>query len=70
MLVLPAATSWARFRRLETESCRSALAVNQKIMMLRTEPHTCGEVFTLDTVTWDGRRSEGRLVLEKRSGEM
>ena len=45
------------------DSARSTLAANQRNVTLRIEPHTRGEVFTLDTVAADGRASTSSTIL-------
>jgi len=42
---------------------RSTLAADQKSLTLRIEPHTQGEVFTLDTIAADGRASTFSTIL-------
>ena len=42
---------------------RSTLAGNQKSVTARIEPHTRGEVFTLDTIAADGRASTFSTIL-------
>jgi hypothetical protein len=65
MLLLLAVTSWAReaFGVWKLHSARSAPAGIQRTMTLRIEPHTHGEVFTLDTVTPDGRALTSSTIL-------
>jgi hypothetical protein len=42
---------------------RSTIAVGQKTVSVRIDPHTRGEVFTLKTVTPDGRTSTSSTIL-------
>jgi hypothetical protein len=65
LLTLLGATSWAGevFGVWKLNSARSTLAGNQKSVILRIEPHTRGEVFTLDTVAVDGRTSTLSTIL-------
>jgi hypothetical protein len=42
---------------------RSTLVQNQKSVTVRIEPHTRGEVFTLDTMAADGRASTSSTIL-------
>ncbi len=42
---------------------RSTCAGNEKSVTLRIEPHTRGEVFTLDTLATDGRASTFSTIL-------
>ena len=57
--------SWAEeaFGTWKLNPARSTLAGNQKSVTLRIEPHTRGEVFTLDTVAADGRASTFSTIL-------
>ena len=63
--MLLGATSWAgeAFGVWKLNPARSTLAGNQKSVTLRIEPHTRGEVFTLDTVAADGRASTFSTIL-------
>jgi hypothetical protein len=65
MLLLLAAPSWAGevFGIWKLNPARSTLAGNDKSVTLRIEPHTPGEVFTLDTVAADGRASTFSTIL-------
>jgi hypothetical protein len=65
LLMLFGATSWAgdAFGVWRLNQARSTLAENQKSVTLRIEPHTGGEVFTLDTVGADGRASTFSTIL-------
>jgi hypothetical protein len=65
LLILLAATSWAgeAFGVWKLNPARSTLAGNQKSVALRIEPHTRGEVFTLDTVAADGRAATFSTIL-------
>ena len=65
LLISLAATSWAgeAFGVWKLNPARSTLAGNQKSVALRIEPHTRGEVFTLDTVAADGRASTFSTIL-------
>ena len=65
LLMLLGATSWAgeAFGVWKLNPARSTLAGNQKSVTLRIEPHTRGEVFTLDTVAADGRASTFSTIL-------
>ena len=65
LLILLAATPWAReaFGVWKLNPARSTPVGNQKTMTLRIEQHTRGEVFTLDTVTSDGRASTSSTIL-------
>ena len=64
-LVLLGATSWAgeAFGLWKLNPARSTLAGNQKSVTVRIEPHTRGEVFTLDTRAADGRASTFSTIL-------
>ena len=64
-MLLGAVTSSAgeAFGRWRLNPTRSTLAGNDRSMTLRIEPHTQGEVFTLDTVTADGRASTFSTIL-------
>ena len=63
--MLLGAASWAgeAFGVWKLNPARSTLAGNQKSVTLRIEPHTRGEVFTLDTVAADGRASTFSTIL-------
>jgi hypothetical protein len=65
LLMLIGATSRAgeAFGVWKLNPARSTLAGNQKSVTLRIEPHTRGEVFTLDTLTADGRASTFSTIL-------
>ena len=65
MLILLASTSWAgeAFGVWTLNPARSTLAGNEKSLILRIEPHTRGEVFTLDTLAPDGRASTFSTIL-------
>src|SRR5690348_12286345 len=65
LLTLIGATSWAGepFGVWKLNPAPSTLAGNQKSVTLRIEPHTRGEVFTLETVTADGRASSFITIL-------
>ena len=65
LLTLLGATSWAgeAFGVWKLNPARSTLAGNQKSVTLRIEPHTRGEVFTLDTIAADGRASTVSTIL-------
>ena len=65
LLMLVAATSWAgdAFGVWKLDPGRSTPAGSEKSVTLRIEPHTRGEVFTLDTVTADGRASTSSTIL-------
>jgi hypothetical protein len=63
--MLVGATSWAgeAFGVWKLNPARSTLTGNQKSVTLRIEPHTRGEVFTLDTVAADGKASTSSTIL-------
>lgn len=65
MLILLASTSWAgeAFGVWTLNPARSTQAGNEKSLTLRIEPHTRGEVFTLDTLATDGRASTFSTIL-------
>src|SRR5579864_1288767 len=65
LVFLAAVTSWAAeaFGVWKLNQSRSTLAGGHKSMTLRIEPHTQGEVFTLDTVAADGRASTFSTIL-------
>ena len=65
LLILLAVTSWAgeAFGIWKLNPARSTLAGNDKSVTLRIEPHTQGEVFTLDTLATDGRASTFSTIL-------
>src|SRR5450631_4011249 len=65
LLMLLGATSWAGepFGVWKLNPARSTLVENQKSVTLRIEPHTRGEVFSLDTMAADGRRSTLSTIL-------
>jgi hypothetical protein len=62
LLTLLGATSWAgeAFGVWKLNPARSTLVENQKSVTLRIEPHTRGEVFTLDTPQMGGLTVEVR----------
>jgi hypothetical protein len=57
--------SWAgeAFGVWKLNPARSTLAGNEKSVTLRIEPHTRGEVLTLDTIAADGRASTFSTIL-------
>jgi hypothetical protein len=65
MLILLASGSWAgeAFGVWTLNPARSTLAGNEKSLTLRIEPHTRGEVFTLDALATDGRASTFSTIL-------
>ncbi len=65
LLMLLGANSWAgdAFGVWKLNPDRSTPAGNQKIVTVRISPHTRGVVFTLDTVTADGRASTSSTIL-------
>src|ERR1700694_611262 len=65
LLTLLGATSWAgeAFGVWKLNPARSTLVENQKSVTVRIEPHTRGEVFTLDTMAADGRASTVSTIL-------
>ena len=65
LLIMLTATSWAgeAFGVWELNPARSTPAGNEKTLTLRIEPHTRGEVFTLDTLATDGRASTFSTIL-------
>src|SRR5258708_26185831 len=65
LLTLLGATSWAgeAFGVWKLNPAGSTLAGNQKSLTLRIEPHSRGEVFTLETVATDGRASTFSTIL-------
>jgi hypothetical protein len=65
LLTLLGATSWAgeAFGVWKLNPSRSTLAGIEKSVTLRIEPHTRGEVFTLDTLATDGRASTFSTIL-------
>ena len=65
LMLLGGATSWAgeAFGVWKLNQARSTHPGDQKNMTLRIEPHTQGEVFTLDTVAADGRASTFSTIL-------
>ena len=65
LLILLTASAWAgeAFGVWTLNPARSTLAGNEKSLTLRIEPHTQGEVFTLDTVATDGRASTFSTIL-------
>ena len=65
LLIVLAVACWSgnAFGVWKLNSARSTLAANQKTMSLRIEPHIRGEVFTLETVTRDGRASTSSTIL-------
>jgi len=64
-LFLLLAVSWAgeAFGSWKLNPARSTLVANEKSVTLRVEPHTHGEVFTLETVTSDGRALTSSTIL-------
>jgi hypothetical protein len=65
LLTLLGATSWAGepFGVWKLNPARSTLVENQKSVTLRIEPHTRGEVFSLDTMAADGRALTSSTIL-------
>ena len=65
LLLLAGAASWAGepFGVWKLNPARSTLAGNQKSVTARIEPHSRGEVFTLDTIAADGRASTFSTIL-------
>jgi hypothetical protein len=65
LLTLLGATSCAgeAFGVWKLNPARSTLVENQKSVTVRIEPHTRGEVFTLDTMAADGRASTSSTIL-------
>jgi hypothetical protein len=65
LLLLIGAASWAGepFGVWKLNPARSILAGSQKSVIVRIEPHTRGEVFTLDTIAADGRASTFSTIL-------
>jgi hypothetical protein len=65
LLILLAVTSWAgeAFGVWTLNPALSTRAGNEKSLTLRIEPHTHGEVFTLDTLASDGRASTFSTIL-------
>ena len=65
LLTLLGATSWAgeAFGVWKLNPARSTFVENQKRLTIRIEPHTRGEVFTLDTIAADGRASTVSTIL-------
>jgi hypothetical protein len=65
LLTLLGATSWAgeAFGVWKLNPARSTLVENQNRVTIRIEPHTRGEVFTLDTIAPDGRASTVSTIL-------
>ena len=65
LFILLTATSPAgeAFGVWKLNPARSTPAGNQKSVILRIEPHTRGEVFTMDTVAKDGRASTFSTIL-------
>ena len=63
--MLVGATSWAEdaFGVWKLNQARSALTANQRSVTLRIEPHSRGEVFTLDAVGVDGRALTSSTIL-------
>lgn len=63
--MLLGATSWAgdAFGVWKLNPARSTPAGNQKIVTVRIAPHARGVVFTLDTVSGDGRASTSSTIL-------
>ena len=65
LLILLAVASWAEgaFGVWALNPARSLLNGSEKSVTLRIEPHTRGEVFTLDTLATDGRASTFSTIL-------
>jgi hypothetical protein len=65
LLLLVGAASWAgeAFGVWKLNPARSTFVENQKRLTIRIEPHTRGEVFTLDTIAADGRASTVSTIL-------
>jgi hypothetical protein len=65
LLPLLGAACWGdeAFGVWKLNPARSKLAANHRSVTLRIEPHTRGEVFTLDTVAADGRASTFSTIL-------
>jgi hypothetical protein len=65
MLILLALASRAgqAFGVWKPNEARSTAGGDRRIVALRIEPHTSGEVFTLDTLTSDGRASTSSTIL-------
>ena len=65
LLILLAMTSWAEgaFGVWGLNPASSTLAGDEKSVTLRIEPHSRGEVFTLDTLATDGRASTFSTIL-------
>ena len=65
LLILLSATSLAgeAFGVWKLNPGRSTRIENQKTVTVRIEPHTRGEVFTLDTLATDGRASTFSTIL-------
>ena len=63
--MLVGATSWAEdaFGVWKLNQARSALTANERSVTLRIEPHTRGEVFTLDAIGVDGRALTSSTIL-------
>ena len=51
------------FGAWKANPAHSVLPGDRKVIRIRIEPHTHGEVFTLDTVTPDGRASTSSTIL-------
>lgn len=65
VLILVGATAWASdaFGVWKLNSALSTGAGNEKAVTLRIEPHTRGEVLTLDILAADGRASTSSTIL-------
>jgi hypothetical protein len=65
VLILAVATSWASdaFGVWKLNSALSTAAGNEKSLTLRIEPHSRGEVLTLDIVAAEGRASTSSTIL-------
>lgn len=65
LLMLLSATSWTgeAFGVWTLNATRSTLLENQKRVTVRIEPHTRGEVFTVDSIATDGRASTVSTIL-------
>ena len=65
LLILLSATSRAgeAFGVWKLNPARSTRVENQKTVTVRIQPHTRGEVFTLDTLAEDGRASTSSTIL-------
>ncbi len=67
LLILFAAAGWGQgaFGTWKMNPARSTFIGDAypKSFMVRIEPHAKGEVFTLDSVSWDGRASTSSTIL-------